>query len=223
MLNGVTVMDQDSTFIDASAQLGRDTVLYPNVHIEGKTSIASGCTIYPNSRICNCTIEENVTIKDSSLLVDSTVRSGASVGPFAHIRPGTTIGEKAKIGNFVEVKKSNIGACSKASHLSYIGDADVGAGVNIGAGTITCNYDGVNKFRTTIEDGVFIGSDSQLVAPVTVGKDAYVGAGSTITKNVPAGALGLCRARQANIQGWADRRKKLMAKKSAPKGDSHGR
>ncbi len=223
MLSGVTIVDRDSTFIDPAAYIGTDTVLYPNVYIEGKTAIGAHCTIYPHSRISNCMIENNVTIKDCSVLEDSVVQRDASVGPFAHIRPGTSIGPKAKIGNFVEIKKSSIGAETKASHLSYIGDAEIGSGVNIGAGTITCNYDGVHKFKTIIEDGVFIGSDSQLVAPVTVGKDAYVGAGSTITKNVPPGALGICRSRQVTIEGWAERKKKLSAKKTAQKGNSHER
>lgn len=223
MLNGVTILDRDSVFIDPAAHLNADTVLYPNVHIEGTTSIGANCTIFPNSRIVNCTIEDNVTIKDSSVLEGSVVREHASVGPFAHIRPGSTIGPNAKIGNFVEIKKSSIGSGTKASHLSYIGDAEVGAGVNIGAGTITCNYDGASKFKTTIEDGVFIGSDSQLVAPVTVGKDAYVGAGSTITKNVPPLALGLSRARQVNLEGWVERKKRRPTKETTPKGDSHGR
>ncbi len=223
MFSGVTIVDRDSTFIDPAACIGADTVLYPNVHIEGKTKIGAHCTIYPNSRISNCTIENNVTIKDCSVLEDSVVQRDASVGPFAHIRPETSIGPKAKVGNFVEIKKAIIGAETKASHLSYIGDAEIGSGVNIGAGTITCNYDGVHKFKTTIEDGAFIGSDSQLVAPVTVGKDAYVGAGSTITKNVPPGALGICRARQVTIEGWAKRKKKPPMKKNAPKGDSRER
>ena len=135
------------------------------------------------------------------------MQHGAALGPFAHLRPGTTVGEKAKIGNFVELKNTNLGPRSKANHLSYLGDATVGADVNVGAGTITCNYDGVNKHRTVIEDGAFIGSDSQLVAPVTVGKGAYVGAGSSIVADVPAGALGIARGRQNNVEGWVERRK----------------
>lgn len=205
MLNGVTIMDRDSVFIDPAAQIGRDTVIYPGVHIEGKTVVGDHCVIYPNCRISNCTIGNAVTIKDSTVMEDAVISDHASVGPFAHIRPATLIGEKAKIGNFVEIKKSHIGTGSKASHLSYIGDAEVGADVNIGAGTITCNYDGLNKHATVIEDGVFIGSDTQLVAPVTVGKGAYVGAGSTITKDVPPLALGLSRTSQINIEGWVPR------------------
>lgn len=224
MLNGVTIMDRDSVFIDPEATIGTDTVIYPNVHIEGRTIVGANCTIYPNCRIINSTLGDTVTIKDTTLIENSAIGDHAAVGPFAHIRPATIIGENAKIGNFVEIKKSTIGAGSKASHLSYIGDAEVGKGVNIGAGTITCNYDGVFKHKTVLEDGVFIGSDSQLVAPVTVGKHAYVGAGSTITENVPSDALALSRARQVNIDGWVPRHaQKMQEKKTAAKGASRGR
>lgn len=224
MLNGVTIMDRDTAFINPSAQIGMDTVIYPGVHIEGKTVIGARCTIYPNCRISNCTIGDAVTIKDATVMEDSVISDHAAVGPFAHIRPATVIGKNAKIGNFVETKKSRIGAGSKASHLSYIGDAEVGADVNIGAGTITCNYDGVNKHTTVIEDGVFIGSDTQLVAPVTVGKGAYVGAGSTITKDVPSLALGLSRTRQVNIEGWVPRHAPKNQKKNGTlKGDPRRR
>jgi len=148
-----------------------------------------------------------VTINNFCLIVGARVANGVAIGPFAHLRPESVLGEGARVGNFVELKKTSLGAGSKVNHLSYLGDATVGAGVNVGAGTITCNYDGVNKHQTVIEDGAFIGSDSQLIAPVTVGKGAYVGAGSSITEDVQAGSLGIARGRQTNIEGWADRKK----------------
>lgn len=212
MLAGVTMIDPSSTFISDEAALGRDTVLYGSVRIEGKTRLGEGCTVYPGSRIIDSEIDNGVTIKDSCVVEESSIRSGASVGPFAHVRPGSVIGERAKIGNFVEIKKSIIGEGSKANHLSYIGDATVGRDVNIGAGVITCNYDGFQKFRTVIEDGVFVGSDAQLVAPVTVGKGALVAAGATITKDVPADALAISRVPQSIREGFSSRRRKLKQK-----------
>jgi len=208
---GVNFVAAVSVFLSSDTDIGKETTLYPNVHIEGKTRIGRGCVIYPNVRILNSVIEDGVVIKDSTLIEDSVVRKLASVGPFAHIRPGSVIGREAKIGNFVEVKKSVIGPGTKASHLTYLGDARIGKDVNIGAGTITCNYDGKKKHTTTVEDHVFIGSDSQLVAPVIIGKRAYVGAGSTITRDVPAEALAVSRTKQTNIEGWA-RTKKSKAK-----------
>ena len=200
---GVHFIEKDSIFISSDTEIGADTNVYPNVHLEGKTSIGKGCTIYPNVRILDSIIEDGAVIKDSTLIEEAIVKRNASVGPFAHIRPGSVIGEKAKIGNFVEVKKSVIGPGTKASHLSYLGDARIGKDVNIGAGTITCNYDGHKKHITTIEDGVFVGSDTQFVAPVKIGKGAFVGAGSTITADVPSHALALSRVKQRNIEGWA--------------------
>ncbi len=200
---GVHFIEKDSVFISSDTEIGADTNVYPNVHLEGKTSIGKGCTIYPNVRILDSIIEDGAVIKDSTLIEEAIVKRNASVGPFAHIRPGSVIGEKAKIGNFVEVKKSVIGPGTKASHLSYLGDARIGKDVNIGAGTITCNYDGHKKHITTIEDGVFVGSDTQFVAPVKIGKGAFVGAGSTITADVPSHALALSRVKQRNIEGWA--------------------
>jgi bifunctional UDP-N-acetylglucosamine pyrophosphorylase/glucosamine-1-phosphate N-acetyltransferase len=158
--------------------------------------------------LINVTAGANVHLKTGTVAEDAIIEDDANVGPYAHLRPGTKLGREVKIGNFVETKKAVFGAGAKASHLSYIGDAEVGADVNIGAGTITCNYDGVNKNKTTIEDGAFIGSDTQLVAPVRVGRGAYVGAGSTITKDVPAEALALSRVPQKTIEGWARRKKK---------------
>ena len=187
--------------------IGNDTVIYPFVTIEGETKIGSGCVVEPGVHLNNVTVGNNVHIKSGTVAEDSVIADDAAVGPYAHLRPGTKLGRHVKVGNFVETKKAVFGENAKASHLSYIGDADIGADVNIGAGTITCNYDGVNKNKTILEDGVFIGSDTQLVAPVRVGKGAYVGAGSTITKDVPPDALALSRVPQKVIAGWATRRR----------------
>jgi len=207
MAAGVTFIDPATTYVDPEAEIAADTVLHPGVVIEGRTRIGAACEIQAYVRISDSEIGDRVTINSYCLISGAQVATGAALGPFAHLRPGTTVGEKAKIGNFVELKNTNFGPRSKANHLSYLGDATVGADVNVGAGTITCNYDGVNKHRTVIEDGAFIGSDSQLVAPVTVGKGAYVGAGSSIVADVPAGALGIARGRQNNVEGWVERRK----------------
>jgi bifunctional UDP-N-acetylglucosamine pyrophosphorylase/glucosamine-1-phosphate N-acetyltransferase len=204
---GVSFVDSSSVFISSNIRIGRGTIVYPNVHLEGNTKIGRRCTIYPNVRILDSIIGDGAVIKDSTLIEGSVVKSKASIGPFAHIRPGSEIGAGAMIGNFVEVKKSVIGSGTKASHLTYLGDAKIGNNVNIGAGTITCNYDGYKKNITTIKDNVFIGSDSQLIAPVKIGKGAYVGAGSTITKDVPSKALALSRVEQKHIEGWALTRK----------------
>lgn len=200
---GVNFLDADSVFIHPKAVIGPETTLYPNVYIDGATRIGRGVTIYPNVRISNSRIEDRAVIKDSTVIEESHVGTGATVGPFAHIRPGSEVGADARIGNFVELKKTVIGKGAKASHLSYLGDARIGKGVNIGAGTITCNYDGKTKSVTVIDEGVFVGSDSQLVAPVRIGKGAYIGAGSTITKDVPPHALAISRVKQRNIAGWA--------------------
>lgn len=208
MANGVTFRNPNTVVIDSTVTIGNDTVVYPFVTIEGTTSIGKNCVIEPGSHLINCTIGDDVHIKTGTVAEDTTIAAKAAVGPYSHLRPGTKLGKKVKVGNFVETKKAVFGDGAKASHLSYIGDADIGADVNIGAGTITCNYDGVNKNKTTIEDGAFIGSDSQLVAPVTIGKGAYVGAGSTITKDVPPGALALSRTPQRVVEGWAEKKKK---------------
>jgi bifunctional UDP-N-acetylglucosamine pyrophosphorylase / glucosamine-1-phosphate N-acetyltransferase len=207
MAAGVTFIDPATTYVDPEAEVAADTVLHPGVVIEGRTRIGAACEIQAYVRISDSEIGDRVTINSFCVISGAQVAAGAALGPFAHLRPGTTVGESAKIGNFVELKNTNLGPRSKANHLSYLGDATIGADVNVGAGTITCNYDGVNKHRTVIEDGAFIGSDSQLVAPVTVGKGAYVGAGSSIVSDVPAGALGIARGRQNNIEGWAERKK----------------
>lgn len=212
MLEGITMVNPDSTYIERDVRIGIDTVIYPGAYIEGKSIIGKGCKIYQNVRISNSVIGDNVIIKDSSVIEESIIKEGAVIGPFAHLRPGTKIEKDARIGNFVEVKKSSIGEGTKAMHLSYIGDAEIGKNVNIGAGTITCNYDGFKKHRTIIQDNVFIGSDTQLVAPVRVSKGAYIGAGSTITKDVPADCLAITRSPQRHIPGWAEKHRKRHRK-----------
>lgn len=200
MLEGVTILNPHSVFIDKTVSLGRDTVVYPNNYLLGSTTIGQECVIEPNCFIVDSSIENGVTIRTSSVLEESTIAGKSSIGPFAHLRPGADIAQGAKIGNFVEIKKSLIGEGSKVNHLTYIGDSDVGKGVNVGAGTITCNYDGKKKHKTIIGNGAFIGSNTELVAPVTVGKDALIGAGSTITRDVPDGHLAVGRARQKNLK-----------------------
>jgi bifunctional UDP-N-acetylglucosamine pyrophosphorylase / glucosamine-1-phosphate N-acetyltransferase len=207
MLAGVTIMDPGSTYISRQARIGPDTIIYPNVFIEGSTSIGSDCCIYPNTRISHSVLEDRVIVYDSCVIEDSTVHRDARVGPFSRLRPQAEIGNNAHIGNFVEVKKSKIGPHTKAMHHSYLGDATIGEKVNIGAGTIICNYDGVNKNPTIIGDGAFIGSDSQLIAPVRVGKGAYVAAGSSISEDVPDESLAIARSRQVNKEGWARQRR----------------
>jgi bifunctional UDP-N-acetylglucosamine pyrophosphorylase/glucosamine-1-phosphate N-acetyltransferase len=210
MLDGVTVIDPESTYIDCGVTIGTDTTIYPNTCIRGASSIGSNCTIEINCTIRNSTIGNNVQIKSSSVIDESQVGDNVSIGPFAHLRPQAVLAEGSRVGNFVEVKKSCLGKGSKANHLTYIGDSTIGEGVNIGAGTITCNYDGTHKHPTVIEDRVFVGSNTSLVAPVKVGKDAVIGAGSTITKDIPSGALAVSRAKQTNYEQWFryQRRKK---------------
>jgi bifunctional UDP-N-acetylglucosamine pyrophosphorylase / glucosamine-1-phosphate N-acetyltransferase len=208
MASGVTLIDPATTWIGADVVIGQDTVVHPNTYLEGATRIGANCEIHAGTRIVDSTLADNVVIQNYCVIRNSTVGAGATLGPFVHVRPDSVIGEEAHLGNFVELKKSKIGKGSKAGHLAYLGDATIGADVNIGAGVITCNYDGVKKHPTIIEDGVFVGTDSQLVAPVTLGKGAYVAAGSSITENVPPGALGIGRGRQVNKEGWADARKK---------------
>jgi bifunctional UDP-N-acetylglucosamine pyrophosphorylase / glucosamine-1-phosphate N-acetyltransferase len=200
--------------IDSTVSIGNDTVIYPFVTLEGTTTIGSGCVIEPGVHLTNVRVGPNVHVKTGTVAEGAEIGEEAMVGPYAHLRPGTKLGRHVKVGNFVETKKAVFGEGSKASHLSYIGDAEVGADVNIGAGTITCNYDGVSKHKTVLEDGVFIGSDSQLVAPVRVGKGAYVGAGSTITKDVPPDALAITRAPQKVVEGWATKRRERVKKRS---------
>ena len=205
---GVWLERPDTILIGPRVQVAAGARLRAFTILEGNTHVASGASIGPFCRIENSEIAEGATILDSCLVRDSTIGSGATIGPFAHIRPETVVGENAKVGNFVELKKTRLGAGSKAPHLSYLGDATIGVRANIGAGTITCNYDGVVKSPTTIEDGAFVGSNSILVAPVKIGRGAYIAAGSVITNDVPADALGVGRARQENKLGWASRRAK---------------
>jgi bifunctional UDP-N-acetylglucosamine pyrophosphorylase/glucosamine-1-phosphate N-acetyltransferase len=211
MAAGVTLIDPATTYIDADVEIGADTVIHPGVVLEGQTRIGSACEIQAHVRICDSTLGDHVTVNNFCLITGAQVAQGASVGPFAHLRLDTVVGEKAKIGNFVELKKTTMGPGSKANHLAYLGDATIGSDVNVGAGTITCNYDGVRKQQTVIEDGAFIGSDSQLIAPVTIGKGAYVGSGTTVREDVPAGALAVSAGRQRNIDGWVERKKGTTA------------
>jgi bifunctional UDP-N-acetylglucosamine pyrophosphorylase/glucosamine-1-phosphate N-acetyltransferase len=206
---GVTMIDPTSTWIDATVTIGKDTVLYPNVTLEGATAIGEDCVLRSSVRLTDCIVGNGVEILDHCLFTDSHIEDAAHLGPFVHLRPGVVVRKKAKVGNFVEMKKTDLGEGSKANHLSYLGDATIGKGVNIGAGTITCNYDGVRKFQTVIGDGVFLGSDSQLIAPVTVGKGAIIAAGTTVTEDVPADALVIGRVLQVNRAGWAARRRAL--------------
>jgi bifunctional UDP-N-acetylglucosamine pyrophosphorylase / glucosamine-1-phosphate N-acetyltransferase len=201
MMNGVTILDPAHTYIETGVVIGADTVLLPGTVLEGRTVIGGGCTIGPNSHLTNSTIGDEVSVQHS-VLNDCVVENAATVGPFAYLRPKAHIAKGAKIGDFVEIKNAKIGEGSKVSHLSYIGDAEVGSGVNVGCGTITVNYDGVNKHKTIIGNDTFIGCNSNLVAPVTVGNDVYVAAGSTITQDVPDGALAVARERQTNKEGY---------------------
>ncbi len=207
---GVTMRDPDSVWIDAGVTLGRDTVLYPHVSLEGTTMIGEGTTIRSGVRITDCVIGNHVEILDSSVLCESQVDDEAHLGPFAHLRPGAIVRRKAKVGNFVEIKKAELGEGSKANHLTYLGDARIGKGVNIGAGTITVNYDGVNKHQTVIEDHASVGSDTQIIAPITIGQGAIIAAGTTITQDVPADSLAIARVPQINRVGWASKRRMLL-------------
>ena len=203
---GVTLLDPSTTFIDDDVTIGGGTVIHPGVTLEGRTRIGANCRIRSWVRIADSTIGDNVFINDSCVIDESRVDDDGRVGPFAHLRPGSHMKDGSRVGNFVELKKTVLGEGSKANHLAYLGNATIGAGVNIGAGTITCNYDGEKKHPTVIEDGAFIGSNSQLVAPVTIGAGAYVAAGSSITEDVPPGALGIARGRQTNVLDWATER-----------------
>jgi bifunctional UDP-N-acetylglucosamine pyrophosphorylase/glucosamine-1-phosphate N-acetyltransferase len=207
MAAGVTIFMPETVVIDAGVQVGPDTVIEPFVQLLGETQIGADCHIRSYSVIENTTVGDHVLVRQSCVIAESDIGKGALIGPFAHLRTGSHIGEGAHIGNFVETKKIRIGKGSKANHLTYLGDARIGSGVNIGAGTITCNYDGVDKHETLIEDGVFIGSDSTLVAPIVIGEGSYVAAGSCITENVPAEALALGRARQTTKAHWAKNRR----------------
>jgi bifunctional UDP-N-acetylglucosamine pyrophosphorylase / glucosamine-1-phosphate N-acetyltransferase len=208
---GVTMRDPGSVWLDAGVTIGKDTVLYPNVTLEGKTVIGERTTIRSGVRIADCVIGDRVEILDSSVLCESQVDDDAHLGPFVHLRPGVVVRRKAKVGNFVEMKKVVLGEGSKANHLSYLGDATIAEGVNIGAGTITCNYDGIRKHRTVIGKNVFLGSDTQLIAPVTIGEGSVVAAGTTITQDVPPDSLAIARVAQMNRVGWVAKRRAVLA------------
>ncbi|MGH4049922.1 MAG: bifunctional UDP-N-acetylglucosamine diphosphorylase/glucosamine-1-phosphate N-acetyltransferase GlmU [Clostridium sp.] len=204
MENGVTIMDPSNTYIDREVVIGKDTIIYPGNILEGNTIIKEDCILYPNNRICDSVLENGITIQ-SSVVMESRIGEKTTVGPFAYIRPESVIGKHARIGDFVEIKKSTIGDNTKVSHLTYIGDAEVGSGCNFGCGTVVVNYDGKAKYKTIIGNNAFIGCNANLVSPVTVNDNAYIAAGSTITNEVPNGALAIARAKQRNIENWVVR------------------
>jgi bifunctional UDP-N-acetylglucosamine pyrophosphorylase/glucosamine-1-phosphate N-acetyltransferase len=202
MAGGVTLVDPATAYIGPDVTIGEDSVIHPFVCIEGRASIGANCELHAGVRVVDSTLADGVTVFNHSVLTESSVATGSSIGPFARLRPQSNVGERVHIGNFVEIKKSDLGSGTKIGHLSYVGDATIGSNVNIGAGTITCNFDGQRKHQTVIGDGAFVGSDSTLVAPVTIGSDSYVAAGSSITHDVPDGGLGIARGRQTNKPGW---------------------
>jgi bifunctional UDP-N-acetylglucosamine pyrophosphorylase/glucosamine-1-phosphate N-acetyltransferase len=209
MAEGVTLLDPTRVWIDDGVRIGPDTTIAPGAWLEGETTVGAGCRIGPGSHVINSRLGDRVVVKDGCVIEGAVIEDGASVGPFAHLRPGTVLRKGARVGNFVELKKTELGVGSKANHLSYLGDTTVGRDVNVGAGTITCNYDGTKKSQTVIEDDVFIGSDSQLVAPVVIGTGSIVAAGTTVTRNVPPGALVIGRVRQTIKKGWAAKRRSV--------------
>jgi bifunctional UDP-N-acetylglucosamine pyrophosphorylase/glucosamine-1-phosphate N-acetyltransferase len=212
MANGVTILRPDTTVIDSTVEVGADTVIEPFVQLLGTTKIGEDCRIRSYSVIENSTLANNVLVRQGCVILDARIEPGALIGPFSHLRPESEIGEGAHVGNFVETKKVKLGKGSKANHLTYLGDAEIGSGTNVGAGVITCNYDGVNKHRTLIGDRVFVGSDSTLVAPLAIGNGAYIAAGSCITEDVPEDALALGRSRQTTKEGWASAKRKQTGK-----------
>jgi len=208
MAKGVTLVNPESTYIDIGVVIESDVVIYPGTFIQGNSTLGEGSIVYPNNRIVDSHIGRGVVIKDGCVIEESTIDDGSQVGPFAHLRPGTYLRRNVRIGNYVELKKAVMGEGSKANHLTYLGDAEIGSRVNIGAGTITCNFDGWKKHKTTIGNDVFVGSDVQLVAPVTIGDGAFIAAGSTVTRDVPPGALAISRVEQENREGWVEGRKR---------------
>ena len=210
--NGVRILDPNTVYIDPRVEIGRGTVLLPGTILRGKTVIGCGCTIGPNAMVRDCVIGDDTEV-NASQVNESTIGSRTHIGPFAYIRPNCTIGDDIKVGDFVEVKNSAIGNGTKISHLTYVGDSDVGEKVNFGCGTVTTNYDGFKKYRCTIGDRAFLGCNTNLIAPVTVGEGAYTAAGSTVTEDVPADALAVARARQKNLDGWAERRRRIHDRK----------
>lgn len=203
------MIDPTSTWIDAGVTIGKDTVLYPNVTLEGETVVGEDCVVRSGTRITDCTIGNRVEILDHCVFRGSRIENDVTLGPFTHLRPEVLVRKRAKVGNFVEIKKTELGEGSKANHLTYLGDATIGKGVNIGAGTITCNYDGIRKAETIIGDGVFVGSDTQLIAPVTVGSGSVIAAGTTVTRSVPSDSLVISRVAQVTKAGWATKRRTL--------------
>jgi bifunctional UDP-N-acetylglucosamine pyrophosphorylase / glucosamine-1-phosphate N-acetyltransferase len=213
MAAGVTIEDPATAYIDRGVTIGADTILHPGVSLEGRTTIGAGCEIHTGVRIVNSQIGDRVQVFNHCVITDALIADDVNIGPFAHLRNQADVRAHARVGNFVELKKTVLGDGSKAMHLAYLGDAIIGEKVNIGAGTITCNYDGVNKNTTVIEDRAFVGSDSQLIAPVTIGTGAYVGSGTTIREDVPAGALAISAGKQRNIEGWVEKKAKVRSKK----------
>jgi len=207
MAAGVTIEDPATTYIDPEVEIGADTIIHPGVSIEGKSVIGLGCEIHSGARIIGSQLGNRVVVLNHCVIAHSSIEDEASIGPFAHLRNHVTVGTHAKVGNFVEMKNTRFGEGSKSGHLAYLGDAVIGKNVNIGAGTITCNFDGTHKHVTTIEDGAFIGSDSQLIAPVTIGERAYVGTGATIREDVPPASLAVSAGKQRVIHGWVDQKK----------------
>lgn len=205
MVNGVTLIDPEATYIDVDVEIGSDTIIYPGNIIEGNTVIGGKCTLYPGSRITSSVIGDEVTIQNSVVL-NSSIGEKTTVGPYAYVRPHSVIGKSARIGDFVEIKKSVIGDGTKVSHLTYIGDAEIGRNCNFGCGTVVVNYDGTNKCKTIVGDNAFIGCNTNLISPVVVNDDTYIAAGSTITEDVPAGSLAIARAKQVNKEGWVYRK-----------------
>ena len=206
MLGGVTLIDPEHTYIEDTVVIGQDTVVYPNCTLQGDTVIGSDCVIYSNCRMNNAVVGDGTTV-EASVLLDCRVGSGTTVGPNAYLRPKAVVGNKCRIGDFVEIKNANIGNGTKVSHLTYVGDADLGENINLGCGVVFSNYDGKKKYRSTIGDNAFIGCNVNIVSPVNVEKEAYIAAGSTITGDVPAGALAIARERQSNKAGWVEARK----------------
>jgi bifunctional UDP-N-acetylglucosamine pyrophosphorylase/glucosamine-1-phosphate N-acetyltransferase len=209
MEDGVTILYPETCVIDSDVEVGPDTVIEPSVQLRGSTRVGSDTRIGSYSVILSCEIGDNVLVQTGCVLEHSVVRARASLGPYSHLRPGCEVCEDAHVGNFTELKKTRLGKGSKANHLTYLGDTEVGEKVNVGAGTITCNYDGVSKHKTVIEDGVFVGSDSILIAPVRIGKGAYVAAATTVTEDVPPDSLALGRARQIVKEGWAKAKREI--------------
>jgi bifunctional UDP-N-acetylglucosamine pyrophosphorylase/glucosamine-1-phosphate N-acetyltransferase len=212
MAEGVTIFRPETCVIDAQVEVGPDTIIEPYVQLLRNTKVGCDCRIASYTAVEDTTIGDNVLVRHGCIISESTIGSGAKLGPYAHLRPGSEIGEDAHIGNFVETKKIKMGKGSKANHLAYLGDATIGSNVNIGAGTITCNYDGVHKHPTKIGNNVFVGSNSTLVAPITLGDEAYIAAASCITEDVPADALALGRSRQTTKPGWVSARKDASSK-----------